>query len=330
MESFETHEEFIYSLIIDDLEGIITPEDKVFLEGWRNATEANERTYQDFLSIQMGIDKLYSKLSADPEESWAELNSKIIQDGRNPVKKTGSIGLWYKIAAMVLIILSVGFYFVVNGRYVVISTEDNAAITYLVLPDGTNISLNAATTIKYKKDDFISNRKLELLKGEVFIQVTKHRKASQFSVDLGDVVAEDIGTSFNVARKEEKVAVIVEEGKVALKHAGSGLHVLLTPGKLGTYNMDTKKLSATDNLNTNYKAWIDRKFIFKEVSLKDVTDQMQQVYLTPIRIKGDALKDRKLTARLHYQHLDSALAVISASLQCKVTKEKDAYVLSDK
>jgi transmembrane sensor len=330
MEQFETNEEFMYSLIIDDLEGIITAEDKALLEEWRNTNEANERTYQDFLNIQLGIDKLYSKHSADPGDSWDVLNSKILQDERNPVKKIRSIAIWYKIAAAVLIILSVGYYFVMDSRYLVISTENNAAITYLVLPDGTNISLNAATTIKYKKDDFINDRKLELLKGEAFIQVTKHGTASQFSVDLGDVVAEDIGTSFNVAKKEEKVTVIVEEGKVALKHADSGLQVLLTPGKLGTYNADTKKLSATDNLNVNYKAWIDRKFIFMEVPLKDVTDQMQQVYLTPIRIKGDVLKDRKLTARLHYQSLDSALAVISASLQCKVTKEKDTYVLSDK
>ncbi|WP_316793043.1 FecR family protein [Pedobacter frigoris] len=328
MEQFETNEEFIYSLIIDDLDGTISETDKVILEQWRKTADENERTYNDFRNIQLGIDKLYSRQSADPQLSWEALDHKIASEPT--VVKSGNIKMWYKIAAAVLVILSVGYYFMLDSRYVVIRTEDNAAITHVVLPDGTDINLNAATAVRYNKADFLNNRKLELLKGEVFIHVTNHDLKSQFRVAMGEVEAQDIGTSFNVEKQDGKIAVIVEAGIVALKHAPTGKQVVLDSGKLGVYNEETKELSTLNNSDLNYKAWIDRKFTFMEIPLADVAKQMEKVYLIPISIKGDALKNKKLTARLHYQTLDSVLAVISASLQCKVTKEKDNYVLSDK
>ncbi|MNL23007.1 hypothetical protein D3C87_1443740 [compost metagenome] len=100
-------------------------------------------------------------------------------------------------------------------------------------------------------------------------------------------------------------------------------------GKRGVYNINTGALAATDNQNVNYKAWVDRNFIFKEISVADAVSQLEKVYQVPITIQDEPLKNRKLTASLHYQTLDSTLAVISASLQCKVTKEKNMYVLSD-
>lgn len=329
MKKFETNEEFIYTLIIDDLDGIITPENKQILEQWRANGAANEKTYQEFVNIQLGMDKLYARNNHDVQVSWEILDHKISnQTSAVSSDKQGiKIGLWYKIAAAVLIILSVGYYFMLNSRYVVVSTENNAAITHITLPDGTEVNLNAATAIKYHKD-FMKNRRLELLKGEVFIQVVNH-DGPQFILGLGEIEAADIGTSFNVVKNNNDISVIVEDGEVALKHVSLNMHVLLTKGKFGVYNSATKKLSAADNLNQNYKSWIDKKFIFQEVPIVQVADQLGKVYQMPVNIVGESLKNRKLTARLHYQTLDSALTVISASLQCKVTREKNTYVLSD-
>lgn len=330
MKQFETNEELIYALIIDDLDGSITAENKLLLEQWRAADADHEKTYQDFLNVQIGMDKLYKKNGYDPQESWKSLDRKItLQEGDRftAVKPLSHKGIWYKVAAAVLLICGLGYYAIVQNGYVVISTPSNAAITRVVLPDGTEVNLNAATKIRYNKNNFVGDRKLELLTGEVFIHVVSHT-SSRFRVDLGDIEAEDIGTSFNVIRNDNKIAVVVEEGKVALKHLDLNQEILLTAGKLGVYDTKRKILVAADNLNANYKAWVDKDFVFQEVPVDQVAEQLEKVYQIPIDIKG-TLKDRKLTARLHYQTLDSALAVISASLQCKVIMEKDTYVLSD-
>ncbi len=330
MEQFETNEEFIYSLIIEDLDGSISQSDKALLEDWRGVDLENEKLYQDFLNIQLGLDILYAKPLSDTTSSWEALDRKITVNDEMPASKVRPMRLWYQVAAAVLVLLSIGYYFIPGDKYVVVNTEDNAAITHLVLPDGTDLNLNASTSIKYLKEGFNEDRKLELLKGEVFIKVTNHDNPARFRVSIGDVEAQDIGTSFNVAKSKTEVSVVVEEGKVALKHAASGNEVMLTPGKLGVYDLNNGQLIAKNNSDLNYKAWIDRKFNFREVPLQQVVHQLEKVYFSSVRIEGEGLKDRKLTAGLHYQTLDSVLAVISASLQCKITREKDAYVLSDK
>jgi len=330
MEQYETHEEFIYALIIEDLDGSISVADQALLKQWRDAAPENEKTYQDFLNIQLGLDKLYHQPIGDAEASWSALDAKLTEPQQAPIHTVRRMPLWYAASAAVLVLMAAGYYFFSVDKYTRFSTAKDAALTQLVLPDGTELQLNAGTSVKYRKSGFNEDRKLELLNGEVFINVNNHSQAHPFRVVVGAVEAQDIGTSFNVAKNDTSVAVIVEEGKVSLKHPESGKEVMLTAGKMGWYQVANQELNTAENKDPNYKAWIDRRFVFSEMPLKEVLDQFQRVYQSPIRIQDDVLKDRKLTARLHYQTLDSALAVISASLQCKITREKGAYVLSEK
>ena len=115
---------------------------------------------------------------------------------------------------------------------------------------------------------------------------------------------------------------------MALGYSDKSEEVLLTAGKQGVYNINSKALTSARNPDVNYKAWMDKQFIFQEVPFEQVAGQLEKAYNMPLEIRGAELKRRKLTAKLHYQTLDSALAVISASLQCKVTKENNTYVLS--
>nr|WP_121272694.1 FecR domain-containing protein [Pedobacter schmidteae] len=329
MKKFETNEEMIYGLIIDDLDGIISANDKATLENWRNTSAANEQVYQEFLNVHLNMNKLFERGGYDTQSSWEVLDKKIstapLAESAD-AKRGRATKLWYGIAASILIVLSAGYYFTYSNKYEEISTGNKG--TYIILPDSTRVDLNSATTIRYRKQTFLKNRKLELLNGEVFINVINH-KLPQFKLVIGELEALDIGTSFNVIKTDNSVHVIVENGEIALKEPSADKQVMLTPGKLGTYDVGTKALLAVDNLNPNYKSWLNKEFIFNEVPLKDVASQLSKVYQEPILVKGNSLKYRKLTARLHYQTLDSVIAVISASLQCKATKSKATYILSE-
>lgn len=328
MKEFKTNEELIYSLIVDDLDDSISIEDKQILEQWRKTSAENEKVYQEFLAVHVNMDKLFKLRGHNAQSSWEVLDKKLDRntDDVNVIKmRSRKAGFWYSIAASIVIVISIGYYFNVKSNYEVISTGNHA--TYVMLPDGTRVDLNSATSIKYNKHTFLNNRKLELLNGEAFINVSNH-KLPQFKLVMGEVEALDIGTSFSVVRTAEAINVIVEDGIIALKQPSTAAEVMLTPGKLGTYNLETKSLKALDNLNPNYKSWINKEFVFNGVPLQDVAFQLSAVYKEPILIKDAELKNRKFTAKLHYQTLDSVIAVISASLQCKAVKSKGTYTIS--
>ncbi len=330
MNESHKNEELIYELIIDDLDNAISEEDKKVLEEWRQADVDNEKTYQEFLNVQFSIDKLCS-VHRDADASWNVLNDKLlagVELNETGVKKI-NFGMIAKIAAVMVITLSVGYYILNQGKYATISIAKNASVTRIVLPDQTIVHLNAGSKIRYNKENFEADRKLEILSGEAFIQVVKHAGV-QFKVVAGAIEAQDIGTSFNVSKHNDDVSVVVEEGIVALKQQDTEHQLILIAGKMGSYSAGTKALVMTDNTNPNFKAWINKNFTFKETPLHAVAIELEKAYQVPVVVKGRMLNNRKFTgANLHYQTIDSALAVISASLQFKLIKDRGTYVLSD-
>ena len=328
MKEFQTNEE-IYGMIIDDMDQAISPADKVLLEDWRKANPENEKVYQDFLNVQLNLDKLYGNMDVDADSSWQGLNKKL--DAQQPAMKIAKpmnrLYNFIKIAAIFIIVFGLGLYFIKRSPAVTIDIPSGSKTAEVLLPDGTKLTLASSTTVKYDKENFLKDRKLELIKGEVFIQVAPGK--AQFRVDLGDVEAKDIGTSFNIFRDAKQVSVTVEQGIVALKQLAKNQEVTLVAGKSGVYNEDTELLLVSENSNPNYKAWIDKNFMFVETALIDVVAQLEKSYQIKIEIKGDDLKHRSFTGKLNYPEVDAAMAVISESLQFKVTKSNGIYVFHD-
>jgi len=331
MKAFETNEQFIYSLIIDDLEDTISPANKILLENWRKASEQNEKIYQEFVQVEQNISQLYNHQPYAVQSSWESLDQKIDQiEGRwVQNEKNNHTRIWYSIAASVLLVISLGYYFINKTSYTIISNEQNAVIKSITLPDGTLVQLNGGTSIKYAARSFKTNRKLQLLNGEIFVKVV-HQEKHPFLVDLGDVHALDLGTSFNIIKRNGDITLTVAEGEVALQQHLASKSIRLTPGTTGRYFSATGKLTVEKNTDLNYKAWLDKDLVFTEAPLPEVVNQLNKIYKTSIIIDGNNLEKRKLTAHLHYQTPDSALKVITATLQCKVTYEEGNYILAEK
>ena len=331
MKAFESNEQFIYSLIIDDLEETISPAHKILLENWRAASDQNEKTYQGFVQVEQNINELYSTEPYTIESSWENLEYKIdnLEYSWKQKERNAHTKIWYGIAASVLLVISLGYYFINKNTYTVVSNEQSATAKMITLPDGTSVQLNAGATIKYAAGSFKTNRRVQLLNGEIFVKVI-HQTKYPFLVDLGDVHALDLGTSFNISKRNRDIVLTVEEGQVALQQPLASKSILLTVGKTGRYSSATGKLTAEKNTDINYKSWLNKEFIFTETPLNEVVKQLSRVYKNSITIDGNNLENRKLTAHLQYQTPDSALKVIAATLQCQVINEEGSYILAEK
>ncbi|TZF85919.1 DUF4974 domain-containing protein (plasmid) [Pedobacter sp. BS3] len=321
------NEEELITRIIDDLEGNLSPDEKLELKHWRDASPRNEETWQEYDRIYKEMDILAIRQKANADTAWASFEKRLLLVHESKVTKlAGTTKWWVGIAASLLLVLGYYFYNQGNGN-ITISTASNEH-KEIVLPDGSVAALNQNTSIQYNGTSYKRARDLNLMYGEAFFNV-RHDPDRPFTINLGKVTAIDLGTSFNVSRNSNDVNLIVQTGKVALKHALDKRQLILEPGMQGTFIAAENKLSDTPNVNINYKSWLDKKLVFVNSPLPYVVKQLENTYHAKLTLKGDALKNRRLTAHLHYQTIDSALVIVSASLGCNFKKVSGRYILME-
>jgi len=149
--------------------------------------------------------------------------------------------------------------------YNIMSTP-NGGQYQLTLPDGTNVWLNAASSIRYPTAFLGSERKVKVT-GEVYFEVAKD-KSKPFRVTAGDQDIEVLGTHFNVNAyaDEGHTRTSLLEGAVSVNK------VLLKPGQAFTHG----KLGAT-NIEQDI-AWKNGVFNFNNQTLAQVMRQLSRWY----------------------------------------------------
>lgn len=329
MEDFEHTEERMFSRIIDDLEGVLSANEKAELQKWRSTSVENEALYSELYEINQRMGVIRARERADADRSWISLEKKLDKSDdhtgvNDSVWRNKNLFRWVSGIAATIVFSLASYSYFFGHDMVTITTS--AKVKKVILSDGTRVILNRNTVICYDKSNFSSNRVLVLRQGEAFFTV-KRDPMHAFSLDLGEVRAVDLGTSFNALRSGNDVSVIVESGRVAVAHGVSGQSVILNPGMKATYVSAQKMIADTPNVNPNYKSWSDKKLVFVNAPLPYVVHQLEKTYSTKVGIQGTLTK-RRITASFHYETIDSALVILSSSLGCKYKKLNNRYLLT--
>ena len=140
----------------------------------------------------------------------------------------------------------------------------------LKLPDGSTISLNAGSQIKYKKDFNTDHRSLTMT-GEAYFDVQNGNTPFVIQTNQGQVTV--LGTSFNVRSREDGFEVGVNEGIV--KVSNDSKSVILHKGQMigVDSNFDEKNLQ---NISyTNYPDWMHEKLVCEQTPLAEVCDEIE-------------------------------------------------------
>jgi len=153
--------------------------------------------------------------------------------------KASMFKMYFKIAASVLLILSLGLYFGSNyiSNYINNSsqyTEINAAsgkTTEVLLSDGSKIVLQAKSRLKFPKVFSGENREVLLYEGEAFFDIAKD-PGRPFIVTTKKVSTKVLGTAFNISfyENQQEMSVTVVRGKVSVSNS-NGNEVLLDPNQ---------------------------------------------------------------------------------------------------
>lgn len=168
----------------------------------------------------------------------------------------------------------------------------------LTLPDGTNVWLNAASTLRYPAR-FTGGERVVELEGEAYFDVTHQRAATgsngniPFRVISQGQTVEVLGTQFNIAAYADEGAVrtTLVEGAVKVVSDGgsaSAPHspqpVTLRPGQQSVVTASGTQVNAVDV--STFTAWKDGLFSFKETEMREAMKQLARWYNVDIVYEG--------------------------------------------
>ncbi len=223
----------------------------------------------------------------------------------------------FKIAAVVLVFISVYYFYTVNSPVIVVA--ENNQKTEFLLPDNSEIVLNSGSTIEYKKNNWDSNRNLKL-KGEAYFKVAKG-KTFEVQTNIGKVQV--LGTQFNVSTNNNTFNVMCFEGKVKVNH--NNKEIVLNPTESVTFK--DGELISNQKINYAKPSWINNQLEYSKTNLSDLLIDISKQY--GITIKNEINIERQLfSGNIPSNNLETALKIIASTYQVKFTKvNQNTYAL---
>lgn len=160
----------------------------------------------------------------------------------------------------------------------------NGGTYQVMLPDGTRVWLNAASTLKYPSR-FSGVERIVELTGEAYFSVAKDPE-KRFRVISDGQEVQVLGTEFNVSAypDDPETKTTLVEGKVRLSTAGklhgvtrgNDKYVELIPGEQGIINGESLTKANVDT--ALYTAWKSGYFYFNRTPLEEILRQAARWY----------------------------------------------------
>ena len=308
--------------VVRYLSGEMDPIEQLEFEQLIASDNAKYEVFFSYKKIWDGVETAADSNRYDLDMEWKEFSDKFSGRGSRislePFRREGRIRLepfrrgFLRIAAAILIgMAGVGGWLAVKeyGGYEKLSSMQGNEM--IELNDGTLITLNEGSTLKYTVSQKSNERKV-ILSGEAFFEVARDT-LRPFIVVAGETVVEVLGTSFNIRayKATETIEVTVQSGMVSMtERKSSEKQLVLQSGNTGLYNKTEKRLEFMGNADPNSFAWKTRELVFSETPLSDVVEVVNRVYGVSVKIDNEALASCPLTVSFIDQEFSAVLNVI--------------------
>ncbi|HAV55438.1 MAG TPA: hypothetical protein DCX41_10985 [Aequorivita sp.] len=283
-------------------------ENDYLLHKWLN----NEATPEEL--EQLKADPKYASYikiaDASSDFEIAEMNSQAnfeaISNKTKSVRRLQNRNIFsvvWKVAAVFALLLA-GYYYTTTLDTSV-KTEIAQTQTFL-LPDGSEVALNAASKITYNKKDWANIRELTL-DGEAYFKV---KKGSNFSVKTDEGTVSVLGTQFNVSARDGLFTVACFEGLVSV--AFNDTLLKLPAGQ--KIQIENGKLMLNEANPNHSPVWLNDESSFENVSLQRVLEELERQFAVKVTVNNVNL-DKKFTGTFTHKNLELALKSICEPLQ---------------
>ncbi|MGB8190358.1 MAG: FecR domain-containing protein [Chitinophagaceae bacterium] len=229
---------------------------------------------------------------------------------------------WLSAAAAVLLLVAGTYLWTSLKRQSSIQTAYGQLSTQQ-LPDGSEVILNANSSISFSSGWDNGNEREVWIKGEAFFKVKKTAGKSRFIVHTNQLDIVVTGTQFNVTSRADRSSVMLTEGSVLIR-TKDGKETRMVPGDfIELYNSQLERKAVKEEA---VLAWKEKKIVLDNTSLADVVVLIKEHYGEEIIITDDSLARKTITAFMPNDNLDVLLKSLEATLDFKVVR-KDGRIM---
>jgi len=193
---------------------------------------------------------------------------------------------------------------------------------HLTLADGTNVWLNAASSVTYPTTFNGSNRTVQIT-GEAYFEVAPD-KHKPFQVSTEGQTVEVLGTHFNINAYQDEPAMKTTLFEGSVKISKGNAHAILKPGQQAIINSNGSAVVVTDDFNADQViAWKNGKFYFNYSDVQNVMRQIGRWYDVDIIYQGK-ITDKRLSGSFSkYMNASKALSILEyAGVNFKIEGRK--------
>ncbi|WKN42362.1 FecR family protein [Tunicatimonas pelagia] len=305
-----------------------TPELNNYWQQWlqRNPYREEELSEARELLLALRTDKevfpqaekqqLFEKLSAHSQgRSYSQINR----------PKVRSVNYWRPIgvaASVIIAALFVGLLIWSSQPNQMIIATQYGETQEFTLPDGTEVFLNANSTLRYSTEDTPREVWLE---GEAYFQVVKQKNGltqdlDDFKVHTRNLTVRVLGTRFVVDSRKEQV--VLDEGKVEVQpRANDQTNLSLVPGEMAVLNQETKQIKVSQVNPYEYIAWKDNQLIFNETPLYEIAQLLQDRYGYEVKFKTPATRLETFNGTFPANDLQILFRTLEKSISLEVNEK---------
>lgn len=270
-------------------------------------TQAKEKASLDYWN------KLEVKADSNTYTALERVNLRIGYN-KEHLKNIASYRKFTRVAAVIIPFFLLGGFLLYSlsvGDELIEVTAAYGEQKRLLLPDSSEIWLNAGSTITYPQT-FAEDKRLVTLDGEAYFIVSKDT-TKPFIVETSQLSVKVLGTKFNVRAyaDDERISTTLTSGKVEV-NVRSQLPRILQPNERLTYDKSTSHIDISTVESIDTDSWIKGRLFFTNATAEEILRALERRYNTTIENTLSIPATRRYTVKfLKDENLNEMLNILA-------------------
>lgn len=329
------------SVVFAYLSGQATPIEIQSVDDWLK----KPGNYETFCSILLEWEREHAQFIPDRENAiikfWNRVESPaaLIEQasyGNTPSKTPPGImrisRKFLTIAAGLALLVVTSWLFRHEIFYKTIHTA-YGEISHQVLPDGSKVTLNANSSLRFPRLGFGEDTREVWLNGEAEFSVVHTDTDQRFIVKTPkDFQVEVLGTEFSVFTRNRGTKVVLNSGKIRVDYKKHGKPEQLTmrPGDLLKMDQSGDIQLETTKTPEEHSAWKERRFVFDGTPISEICQLLEENFGVIVHPSSQEIAERSITGNFETQTHEELLGILREVFALETRKQKDTLMLYQK